>query len=61
MADLFVIAVNVIRMRTEGFPDQFPYRTKAIFAFQEMDGVEICFFGMHCQEYGSDCPQPNRK
>ncbi|KAJ1174143.1 hypothetical protein NDU88_005966 [Pleurodeles waltl] len=42
-------------------PESFPYRTKALFAFEEVDGVELCFFGMHVQEYGSDCPQPNQR
>lgn len=48
-------------MREENYADRFPYRTKAIFAFQEIEDSDICFFGMHCQEYGSDCPEPNRK
>ncbi|XP_019854901.1 PREDICTED: uncharacterized protein LOC100636542 [Amphimedon queenslandica] len=43
------------------FPSQFPYRTKALFAFEEIDGAEVCFFGMHVQEYGSDCPAPNTR
>ncbi|XP_053577371.1 histone acetyltransferase p300 isoform X2 [Bombina bombina] len=41
--------------------ESFPYRTKALFAFEEVDGAELCFFGMHVQEYGSDCPQPNQR
>ncbi|MCJ8739495.1 hypothetical protein PDJAM_G00047830 [Pangasius djambal] len=41
--------------------ENFPYRTKALFAFEEMDGVDVCFFGMHVQEYGTDCPFPNTR
>ncbi|CAG2057869.1 unnamed protein product [Timema podura] len=42
-------------------PDQFPYRAKALFAFEDVDGVDVCFFGMHVQEYGSECPCPNTR
>lgn len=45
----------------EEFPNQFPYRTKAMFVFEEIDGVDVCFFGMHVQEYGSDCQAPNTR
>ncbi|CAI2348116.1 unnamed protein product [Caenorhabditis sp. 36 PRJEB53466] len=43
------------------FPEKFPYRTKAVFAFEIIDGVEVCFFGLHVQEYGSECPAPNAR
>ncbi|CAL1280153.1 unnamed protein product [Larinioides sclopetarius] len=42
-------------------PERFPYRAKALFAFEEIDGVDTCFFGMHVQEYGSDCAPPNSR
>ena len=47
------------RYESDEFPDNFPYRARAMFAFQEQDGTDVCFFGMHTQEFGSDCPQPN--
>lgn len=46
---------------TGEWPESFPYRAKALFAFEEIDGVDTCFFGMHVQEYGSECPMPNTR
>lgn len=46
---------------SDKFPEEFPYRAKAVFAFEEIDGKDVCFFGMHVQEYGSDCPSPNTR
>ncbi|GFT06941.1 CREB-binding protein [Trichonephila clavipes] len=46
---------------TGKWPETFPYRAKALFAFEEIDGVDTCFFGMHVQEYGSDCAFPNTR
>ena len=45
----------------DNFSTSFPYRVKTIFAFTEIDGADVCFFGMHVQEYGSDCPEPNSR
>ncbi|EDV20569.1 uncharacterized protein TRIADDRAFT_60973 [Trichoplax adhaerens] len=50
-------------MRTkfqDQFPESFPYRAKALFVFEEIDGTDVCFFGMHVQEYGTDCSPPNK-
>lgn len=45
----------------EEYPDEYEFTTRAIFAWQEIDGVDVCVFGMHVQEYGDDCPEPNKQ
>lgn len=52
---------RMYRFSEDGFPESLPYRSKCLFAFEEIDGVEVCFFGMHVQEYGSECAQPNTR
>ena len=41
------------------YPDNFPYDSRALFAFQKINGRDVCIFAMYVQEYGPDCPQPN--
>ena len=43
------------------YPKQFPHKAKAMLLFQKQDGIDICIFGMYVQEYGDDCPEPNRR
>ncbi|CAJ0578488.1 unnamed protein product, partial [Mesorhabditis spiculigera] len=45
----------------EQFPEKFPYRSKAVFAYEIIDGVEVCFFGLHVQEYGTKCGKSNQR
>lgn len=42
------------------FPKAFTYKQKAIFAFQKISGVDVCFFCMYLQEY-EDQPEPNHR
>ncbi|KAI0986114.1 hypothetical protein GJ496_007518 [Pomphorhynchus laevis] len=42
-------------------PDRLPFRSKAIFAFQELDDKEVAFFGLHVQEYDAKAPIPNSR
>jgi len=41
--------------------DKFRYRAKAMFAFEQIEGVDVCFFGLHVQEYDDKCPAPNQR
>lgn len=34
---------------------------QVILLFQRMDGVDVCLYCLYMQEYGDDCPAPNRK
>ncbi|XP_065177210.1 histone acetyltransferase p300-like [Sycon ciliatum] len=43
------------------FPEEFPYVAKSVFAFVEIDGKDVCFFGMIVHVFASDSPEPNRR
>eukprot|EP00940_MAST-03C_sp_MAST-3C-sp2_P001074 g1074.t1 len=45
----------------DGFPTSFPHKAKAMLIFQKQDGIDVCLFGLYVQEYGDDCPEPNRR
>ncbi|KAL3112410.1 hypothetical protein niasHT_016960 [Heterodera trifolii] len=52
---------------SEGYTDRFPYRSKAVFAFEVVKDPdtgashEVCFFGLYVQEYGTNCQPPNQR
>ena len=36
------------------------YRQKCLLLFQTIDGVDTVLFCLYVQEFGNDCPEPNR-
>jgi len=52
-------ALPLMKQRYPDYPDDFPYDSRVLIAFQEIDGRDVCVFAMYVQEYGPSCPQPN--
>mmetsp|Transcript_16990 Transcript_16990/g.35665 ORF Transcript_16990/g.35665 Transcript_16990/m.35665 type:complete len:678 (+) Transcript_16990:2549-4582(+) len=49
------------RYANKHYPSYFPVKTKCIFLFQSIHGVDVLLFGMYVYEYGDECPAPNRR
>lgn len=49
------------RYSAQGYPSEFPVRSKCIALFQKIHGVETLLFAMYVYEYGHDCPAPNKR
>lgn len=50
-----------VKKAMECYPASFKFRSRCLFLFQELDGVNVLIYAMFVQEYGSDCPDPNRR
>lgn len=42
------------------YANEYSYRQRVILLWQRLDGVDVCLFALYVQEYGTDCPAPNR-
>ncbi|CAJ1929075.1 unnamed protein product [Cylindrotheca closterium] len=49
------------RYKHKNYPDEFPFRSKCILVFQEIDGVDVLLFALYLDEYGEDSPAPNKR
>ena len=49
------------RPATGRYADEYTFRSKAIFLFQRLDGIDVLLFVMYVQEYGVDSPAPNTR
>jgi len=52
-------ALPLMKERYKDYPEHFPYESRVLFAFQEIEGRDVAVFAMYVQEYGPECPQPN--
>ncbi|CAJ0581914.1 unnamed protein product, partial [Mesorhabditis spiculigera] len=44
-----------------GLPAEIPYKSKSIFAYQTIDGDEVCFFAFYVQEYNENSGANNQR
>ena len=42
-------------------PEKYKYKAKALFAFEVIDNNDVCFFGLHVQEYNDKCQDQNKR
>ena len=47
--------------KSGGYAADYPFKSKALFLFQRLDGIDVLLFVMYVQEYDSSCPQPNNR
>eukprot|EP00606_Chrysophyceae_sp_TOSAG23-5_P000811 GSChrysophyteH2.ASY1.ANO1.1617.1 assembled CDS len=54
------IRENLMSQDGNQLPKYLEYKQKCILLFQNIEGVDICLFSLYVQEFGANCPEPNK-
>ena len=55
------LMLEATQLSCQGALRDVGFCSQVIMLFQKQDGVDVCIYCLYMQEYGDDCPAPNRK
>eukprot|EP00605_Chrysophyceae_sp_TOSAG23-4_P000433 GSChrysophyteH1.ASY1.ANO1.490.1 assembled CDS len=51
---------NLMSKDEKKLPKYLEYKQKCLLLFQNIEGVDVCLFSLYVQEFGQNCPEPNK-